>query len=321
MAGVPSGAAQCVTNADCNDGNPCTTDTCNAPTCSYAPSDAPGCEPLVVCGNGVLEMGEACDDGNTTPGDGCSITCELEPGYTCEVSGMPCVDLDECSLELANCHDDARCENTPGSFTCTCNPGYEGDGVTCADIDECTQGTDDCDEDATCTNTPGSFTCTCNAGFEGNGVSCASLCGDGIVAANEACDDGNTTSGDGCHAMCVVEGGWTCGGAPSVCEAGACGDGILAGVEGCDDGNATSEDGCSSTCVVEEGFACSGVPSTCTPTNPCPDGQCADDPIAEGSCACSVPGSRDSGGDLAFAAGLLSLAVALRRRSSRNTSR
>ncbi len=31
-----------------------------------------------VCGNGVLETGESCDDGNTTGGDGCSATCADE---------------------------------------------------------------------------------------------------------------------------------------------------------------------------------------------------------------------------------------------------
>ncbi len=31
-----------------------------------------------VCGNGVKEQGEACDDGNTDSGDGCSATCEVE---------------------------------------------------------------------------------------------------------------------------------------------------------------------------------------------------------------------------------------------------
>jgi cysteine-rich repeat protein len=31
-----------------------------------------------VCGNGVVEAGEQCDDGNTTSGDGCSSTCQKE---------------------------------------------------------------------------------------------------------------------------------------------------------------------------------------------------------------------------------------------------
>lgn len=34
--------------------------------------------PSPCCGNGVIESGEACDDGNTASGDGCSATCELE---------------------------------------------------------------------------------------------------------------------------------------------------------------------------------------------------------------------------------------------------
>ena len=33
---------------------------------------------LSVCGDGVLDAGESCDDGNTLEGDGCSSTCELE---------------------------------------------------------------------------------------------------------------------------------------------------------------------------------------------------------------------------------------------------
>jgi cysteine-rich repeat protein len=40
-------------------------------------------------------------------------------------------------------------------------------------------------------------------------VSCTSKCGDGIVL-NEACDDGNAASGDGCSSNCTVEAGWTC---------------------------------------------------------------------------------------------------------------
>lgn len=34
-----------------------------------------------VCGNGVQEAGEQCDDGNTAPTDGCDAACRLDPCY------------------------------------------------------------------------------------------------------------------------------------------------------------------------------------------------------------------------------------------------
>ena len=39
------------------------------------------CTPL--CGNGVLDASEGCDDDNTADGDGCSSTCTVEDGYGC----------------------------------------------------------------------------------------------------------------------------------------------------------------------------------------------------------------------------------------------
>jgi len=36
------------------------------------------CQNETICGNGCVEFPEACDDGNVTSGDGCSATCELE---------------------------------------------------------------------------------------------------------------------------------------------------------------------------------------------------------------------------------------------------
>ncbi len=45
-------------------------------TCVENCGDGPPAEP--VCGNGSLEAGEQCDDGNTTSGDGCSATCRIE---------------------------------------------------------------------------------------------------------------------------------------------------------------------------------------------------------------------------------------------------
>jgi len=45
--------------------------------------------PNPCCGNGVLDQGEACDDVNATPGDGCNVVCRVEFGFSC--SGEPSV--------------------------------------------------------------------------------------------------------------------------------------------------------------------------------------------------------------------------------------
>ena len=42
-------------------------------------------------------------------------------------------DIDECQRNTHNCNVSATCTNTPGSFNCTCNPGYTGDGVVRCD--------------------------------------------------------------------------------------------------------------------------------------------------------------------------------------------
>ena len=42
-----------------------------------------------------------------------------------------CMDDDECILDIHHCDPRAVCQNTNGSYTCTCLPGYEGDGFEC----------------------------------------------------------------------------------------------------------------------------------------------------------------------------------------------
>lgn len=106
-------------------------------------------------------------------------------------------------------------------------------------------------------------------GGQGGTGGAAAVCGDGLLADGEACDDGNTDASDGCDESCAVETGYTCVGEPSDCLT-MCGDGILAGAETCDDGNVDASDGCDESCAVEAGYACDGAPSVCATT--CGDG-------------------------------------------------
>jgi cysteine-rich repeat protein len=90
----------------------------SAPTC---PED---CSDIVIgegeCGNGILDDGEGCDDGNTIPGDGCSEICEVEPGVGfCgdgiiqTVLGEECDDGSYCLFldneDLQSCSEDSEC--------------------------------------------------------------------------------------------------------------------------------------------------------------------------------------------------------------------
>lgn len=98
------------------------------------------------------------------------------------------------------------------------------------------------------------------------------VCGDGVQAGFEACDDGNMTPGDGCENDCV----------PTL----LCGNGILqpANNEECDDNNLDNGDGCDSNCIVEEcgngvqqfGEACDGGGETAACDDDCTAVSCGD---------------------------------------------
>jgi cysteine-rich repeat protein len=51
-----------------------------------------GAPQLDICGNGLLEQGESCDDFNNRDGDGCSAQCVLQNGWLCPAPGLPCVE-------------------------------------------------------------------------------------------------------------------------------------------------------------------------------------------------------------------------------------
>ena len=135
-----------------------------------------------------------------------------------------CIDINECaSSDNNNCHNNATCTNTDGSFSCACDTGYDGNGVNCTDIDECVSIDDNgnsihnCHNNATCTNTDGSFSCACDTGYAGNGVNCTDI--DECVTVDA---DGNLLHNCHINATCTnTDGSFSC-----ACDTGYNGNGV-----------------------------------------------------------------------------------------------
>lgn len=208
-----------------------------------------------VCGNGVRQTGETCDDGDTTAGDGCSATCTVESGWSCA-------------------------GNAPDVCIEVCGNGIITSGEACDDGN--TSNSDGCS--SACAEESG-WSCT------GEPSTCTTTCGDGIAAGAEACDDGNDTETDACLSSCVaascgdghIQDGEACddAGESATCDADctavACGDqrvNTLAS-EQCDDGNDSNADACLNSCLTPycgDTFLRSGV-EQCEPPG---QGTCAD---------------------------------------------
>ncbi|HSY39340.1 MAG TPA: DUF4215 domain-containing protein [Polyangia bacterium] len=195
--------------------------------------------PERLCGNEVLDPGEACDDGNEVAGDGCTGLCQIERGWTCPVPGQPCERV----------------------ITC-------GDGVLAVP--------ESCDDGNTKDDDGCSSSCAIEVGWRCPvpGRPCAPICGDGRIVGPETCDDGNMVGGDGCSAFCLVEPTpFTCGDgivsgseecddgaangnhAQSVCNADCtywqvCGDSVIEGTEACDLGAANGTVGGADGCTI-----------------------------------------------------------------------
>lgn len=157
---------------------------------------------LATCGDGTVQAGEECDDGNLVNNDACTNNCTLP------ICGDGIVQGDE------ECDDG----NTINTDTCissclsaTCGDGYVQPGEACDDGNSI-------DGDA-CTNNCALPTCgdgviqpgeECDDGSIGGGgctINCllSSECGNGSVETGEECDDGNTADGDGCNSTCQSE--------------------------------------------------------------------------------------------------------------------
>ncbi len=107
---------------ECDDGNPISCDGCSA-----------SCEIDGICGDGVLDSGcEECDDGNAVPGDGCEPDCTLtlcgngvqDPGEECDEGGETAGCDADCSAVL--CGDGVI--NEPAGEICDDGNATPGDG-------------------------------------------------------------------------------------------------------------------------------------------------------------------------------------------------
>jgi cysteine-rich repeat protein len=84
-----------------------------------------------ACGNGVVESGEECDDGNVLGGDCCSAACHVE------VEGSVCDDRDPCTTYAA-CNSAGRCVGLGCDSGAACSPPDAKGVFTCAaDGDRC----------------------------------------------------------------------------------------------------------------------------------------------------------------------------------------
>ncbi|GEN05639.1 Myxococcus cysteine-rich repeat-containing protein [Myxococcus fulvus] len=106
------------------------------------PCEGTDCTQAAVCGNGVQEEGEACDDGNKVGGDGCEADCtstptrpqaacgngRLEGAEVCDdgnLTGQDGCEAD-CSLTLTRC---AAADAPPLASGATCEVSKPGNGA------------------------------------------------------------------------------------------------------------------------------------------------------------------------------------------------
>ena len=129
-----------------------------------------------ICGNGIIEAGEACDDGNLVNGDGCENNCTL----TGAICGNGIIEAGE-ACDDGNLVNGDGCENNCTLTGAICGNGIIEAGETC--------------DDGNLVN---------GDGCENNCTLTGAICGNGIIEAGETCDDGNLINGDGCDSNCTL---------------------------------------------------------------------------------------------------------------------
>ncbi|CAK6441571.1 unnamed protein product [Pipistrellus nathusii] len=145
------------------------------------------CNPLPCNEDGYL----SCKDGLA------SFTCTCKPGWQ----------GDKCQYDINECKNPSNinggcsqiCDNTPGSYQCSCKSGFVllSNKKNCKDVDECSVKPSICGT-AVCKNTPGDFECECAEGYRYSPTS-------------KSCEDVDECSENICAQLCVnYPGGYSC---------------------------------------------------------------------------------------------------------------
>jgi len=275
-----------------------------------------------ACGNGVLDAGEQCDDGNIVAGDCCSRCCGFEPAAVeCRGSAGACDVAETCTGTSGSCPVDAfqaatiECRASTGAcdqaeFCTGASAECPADGLTPSGV-ICRPGTDLCDAAEACTGlssecppdelVPAMGVCRPAAGdcdvaevCDGIGPACPanSFVPASVVCRESAgsCDVAESCTGSDatCPADAVQPSGAVCRASAGLCDV----QEVCSGSSNACPGDAKVPGGtlcraASGVCDVAE--ACDGASSTCPVDGHQPDGtSCSDGNACTAGDVCSA---------------------------------
>ncbi|MBI5610295.1 MAG: hypothetical protein HY902_15565 [Deltaproteobacteria bacterium] len=299
-AGTACAGGQCGGGVavDCQDGNPCTQDSCDTDLgCAHAPtggpcSDGNACTLGDLCSAGLCLPGAAtvCGDENPCTADSCDaiVGCMNSPFAGPCSDGDACTQGDACASgacaagPAVDCSDGATCTADTCNAAVGCQhawlSGPCSDGNPCTTGEVCKLGA--CGSGAA-TDCSDGLACTADSCDPASGCShaalpdAANLCSDGDPCSTDAC-----SLTDGCihtpasGAACSDSNPCTTG---DTCQAGTCaGTGKL----DCGDGNPCTADSCSASLGCQHSAAAGPCDdgNACTGSDVCAANQCQSGP-------------------------------------------